>query len=82
MINALHYYSTDTKPKNTKNSSISKLCENELGGIRFNMSRQFQICGKRFKNIKDFWHITLTALTLTDAILLTVAELIWVEAEF
>lgn len=63
MINAPHYYRIGTKLKNTKNLSISKLCEKELGGIRFNMSRQFQICGKRFKNIKDFWHITLTALT-------------------
>lgn len=63
MINAPHYYRIGTKLKSTKNLSISKLCENELGGIRFNMSRQFQICGKRFKNIKDFWHITLTALT-------------------
>lgn len=52
-MNLMYYYRKGKKQKYTKNLSTTKMCESGFGGICFNMSKQFLICGKRCKDIKD-----------------------------
>lgn len=77
MMNLIYYYRKGKKQKYTKNLSTTEICENGFGGICFNMSKQFLICGKICKNVKDLLAQHMMALVLTDAIPSTV-ELVWV----
>lgn len=53
MINFMYYYRKGKKQMNTKNLSTIKICGKGFGGICFNTSKQFLICGKDAKNLKD-----------------------------
>lgn len=48
----MYYFGKGKKQKDAENQSTTKICENGFGGICFNMSKQFLVCGKRGKNIR------------------------------
>lgn len=51
-MNLMYYFRKGKKQKHTENLSTTKICENGFGGVGFNVSKQFLVCGKRCKNIR------------------------------